>query len=289
MLLVNCISMTKTGLFIALFLLFSCTGNQQALKIKGSDTEVNLVVKLAEEFHTINKDAYVSISGGGSGLGIASLINGQTDIANSSRELNETEKELFTRKGIAIDTFVFAEDAIAFVVSPDLPLDSICIEELSKILDGTYQNWNKLCGKNMKINIYGRQSNSGTFDFVKNKLNIQFSENAKEMNGNAQIIEAIKADESGIGYVGAGYVLGSRIGNKTPVKVLKIGKTKTSPSYSALDPVAVFSHVYYFRRHLFQYILTSSSDNAAAFIDFEKSPQGAAIIQASGYYPLKKH
>ena len=289
MLLVNCISMTKTGLFIVVFFLFSCVGNQQALKIKGSDTEVNLVVKLAEEFHTINKDAYVSISGGGSGLGIASLINGQTDIANSSRELNETEKELFTRKGIAIDTFVFAEDAIAFIVSPDLPLDSICIEELSKILDGTYQNWNKLCGKNMKINIYGRQSNSGTFDFVKNKLNIQFSENAKEMNGNAQIIEAIKADESGIGYVGAGYVLGSRIGNKTPVKVLKIGKTKTSPSYSALDPEAVFSHVYYFRRHLFQYILTSSSDNAAAFIDFEKSPQGAAIIQASGYYPLKKH
>jgi phosphate transport system substrate-binding protein len=281
--------MTKTGLFTIAILCFACTGNQQALKIKGSDTEVNLVVKLAEEFHTINKDAYVSISGGGSGLGIASLINGQTDIANSSRELNETEKELFTRKGIAIDTFVFAEDAIAFIVSPDLPLDSICIEELSKILDGTYQNWNKLCSKNMKINIYGRQSNSGTFEFVKNKLNIQFSENAKEMNGNAQIIEAIKADQSGIGYVGAGYVLGSRIGNKTPVKVLKIGRTKTSPSFSALDPDAVVSHVYYFRRHLFQYILTSSSDNAAAFIDFEKSPQGSAIIKASGYYPLKKH
>jgi phosphate transport system substrate-binding protein len=281
--------MTKSGFIITVFFLFSCAGNQRALKIKGSDTEVNLVVKLAEEFHTINKDAYVSISGGGSGLGIASLLNGQTDIANSSRELNETEKELFTSKGISIDTFVFAEDAIAFIVSPDLPLDSIYIEDLGKILNGTYQNWNELCNKNLKINIYGRQSNSGTFEFVKSKLKIEFSENSKEMNGNAQIIEAIKADGSGIGYVGAGYVSGSRIGNKTPVKVLKVGLTKNGPCYSPIEINNVYRHVYYFRRHLYQYILSSSSDNAAAFIDFEKSPAGAAIIQASGYYPLKKH
>jgi phosphate transport system substrate-binding protein len=282
-------TMAKSGLLIAVGFLLSCSGNQQALKIKGSDTEVNLVVKLAEEFHAINKEAYVSISGGGSGLGIASLLNGQTDIANSSRELNETEKDLFIKKGIAIDTFVFAEDAIAFIVSPDLPLDSISIDDLGKILNGTYQNWNKLCNRNMKINIYGRQSNSGTFDFVKSKLNIQFSENAKEMNGNAQIIEAIKSDRSGIGYVGAGYVLGSRIGNKTPVKVLKVGMTKNGPCYSPIEINHVFRHVYYFRRHLYQYILSSSSNNAAAFIDFEKSPEGAAIIQASGYYPIIKH
>jgi phosphate transport system substrate-binding protein len=281
--------MTKSGLIFALFFLFSCSGNQQTLKIKGSDTEVNLVVKLAEEFHTINKDAYVSISGGGSGLGIASLMNGQTDIANSSRELNETEKLLFVQKGISIDTFVFAEDAIAFIVSKDLPLDSIYIEDLGKILAGTYRNWNELCNKNIKINIYGRQSNSGTFEFVKTKLNIEFSENAKEMNGNAQIIEAIKADGSGIGYVGAGYVLGSRIENETPVKVLKIGITKNGPTYSPIQTNDVFKHDYYFRRHLYQYILSSSSNNAAAFIDFVKSPAGAAIIQASGYYPIIKH
>ncbi len=281
--------MPKTGLFIVACLFFSCNGNQQALKIKGSDTEVNLVVKLAEAFHATNKDAYISISGGGSGLGIASLLNGHTDIANSSRALNETEKALFDKKGISIDTFVFAEDAIAFIVSPDLPLDSICIDDLGKILDGTYQNWSTLCNINKQINIYGRQSNSGTYDFVKNKLNIQFTVNAKEMNGNAQIIEAIKADGSGIGYVGAGYVSGSRTGNGIPIKVLKIGKTKNSQSYSPLDPEAVFSHVYYFRRHLFQYILSTSSQNAAAFIDFEESPAGAAIIKASGYYPLIKH
>ena len=281
--------MTKTSLLILTCVFFSCSGNQQALKIKGSDTEVNLVVKLAEEFHGTNKDAYISISGGGSGLGIASLLNGHTDIANSSRELNETEIALFEKKGISIDTFIFAEDAIAFIVSPDLPLDSISIDDLSKILDGSYQNWSTLCNTNKKINIYGRQSNSGTYDFVKNKLNIQFSVNAKEMNGNAQIIEAIKADGSGIGYVGAGYVLGSRTADGTPIKVLKIGKTNNGPFYSPLDPEAVFSHLYYFRRHLFQYILSSSSDNAAAFIDFEESPAGAAIIKASGYYPIIKH
>jgi phosphate transport system substrate-binding protein len=281
--------MFKPGLFIAFCLCLACSGNQQALKIKGSDTEVNLVVKLAEDFHKKNKDFYVSISGGGSGLGIASLINGQADIATSSRELNEEEKILFQQKGIVIDTFVFAEDAIAFIVNENMPLDSICAEDLGKVLDGTYKNWQFLSGRNMKINIYGRQSNSGTFEFIKQKLKIEFSENAKEMNGNAQIIEAVKADPSGIGYVGAGYVLGSRIGNKTPVNVLKIAKSKNSPAYSPLDQAAVFSHNYFFRRHLYQYILVSSAKTANSFIEFERSPEGSGIIQASGYYPLKKH
>lgn len=79
---------------------------------------------LAEAYSKTNKQSFLSISGGGSGLGIASLLNGQTDIANSSRELNDEEREMFRKKKIAIDTFVFAEDAIAFVVNASLPLDS---------------------------------------------------------------------------------------------------------------------------------------------------------------------
>jgi len=276
-------------LFIIVLIFLSCSGNHPALKIKGSDTEVNLVVELAEAFHYANPNAYLSVSGGGSGLGIASLLNSQADIANSSRELNEEERDLFKKRGIAIDTFIFAEDAIAFIVSNNLPLDSLNLHDLSRILDGTYANWSAVCGKNMEINIYGRQSNSGTHEFLKKKLGISFTDKAKEMNGNAQIIEAIKADDSGIGYVGAGYVNLGRNGSKPPVKVLKIARTKNSRAYSAIDSIAVLNHQYYFQRHLYQYILKKSAATAHLFIDFEKSPAGERIIRSAGYYPPKNH
>jgi phosphate transport system substrate-binding protein len=272
---------------ILCFSVTSCSEEIRTLKIKGSDTEVNLVTELAESFHKSNKTSYLSISGGGSGLGIASLLNGQADIANSSRELNVEESELFRKRGIELDTFVFAEDAIAFIVSPLLLLDSISTVDLAGILDGSTNNWKKLTGNEIKINIYGRQSNSGTYDFVKDKLNIQFSTHAKEMNGNAQIIEAIKSDPSGIGYVGAGYVMNSRNGQIQNIKVLHIRPDKSNKAYSPLDSNAVFNHEYYFRRHLFQFIRKSSASAAAPFIAFEKSPAGARIIRKSGYYPVK--
>jgi phosphate transport system substrate-binding protein len=249
---------------------------------------VNLVAELAENFHHFSPKNYISISGGGSGLGIASLLNGQADIANSSRELNDIEKKLFTQKNIALDTFVFAEDAIAFVVSRELPLDSVTTDQLSEILTGQMTNWNTLTGKPMKINIYGRQSNSGTYEFVMKKLKIQFSRNAKEMNGNAQILEAIKADPSGIGYVGAGYVLSNRNKTNENIKVLKISAPGDQMAYSPLDSNAVFEHSYYFRRHLFQFIRRSSKEAAAPFIAYEKGQEGSLIIRQSGYYPVKK-
>jgi phosphate transport system substrate-binding protein len=245
------------------------------------------VTELAENYYKRDKSCYLSISGGGSGLGIASLLNGQADIANSSRELNPQELDLFKKRGIELDTFVFAEDAIAFIVSPSLPVDSISTEELASILDGTVRNWKAITGADMKINIYGRQSNSGTYDFVKNKLNIQFTRYAKEMNGNAQIIEAIKTDTSGIGYVGAGYVMNNRNGQLGNIKVLAIKADRNSRSYSPLDSNAVFNHQYYFRRHLFQFIRKSAASTAAAFISFERSPAGASIIRKAGYYPVK--
>lgn len=276
----------KALLYILPFLFAYCNKNQRAIKIKGSDTEVNLVVQLAEEFQKTNPDFYVSISGGGSGLGIASLLNDQADIANSSRMINDFETGLFNKRHIGLDTFIFAQDAIAFVVSSDLPLDSIFTDDLAKILNGTYTNWSSLTGKDMAINIYGRQSNSGTHDFVKKKLSIEFSLNAKEMNGNAQIIEAIKADHSGIGYVGAGYVLQDKTG-KSAVKVLRIAVAKHNQAISPLDSTAIAAKKYFFQRPLYQYIKATSSGKVSSFIDFEKSARGVTIIRSSGYYPVE--
>ena len=120
-------------LIVLLYLFSACNENHKSIKIKGSDTEVNLAVELAEKFHHYKEDFSVSISGGGSGMGIASLYNGQADIANSSRPLSEEEKEMFQKAKIQIKTVVFAEDATAIIVNPEISLTEIDIPTLAKI------------------------------------------------------------------------------------------------------------------------------------------------------------
>lgn len=269
--------------FLLLFITFyGCASDNDTIKIKGSDTEVNLSVLLAEQFHFENPGLLVSVSGGGSGLGIASLLNGNADIANSSRSIKYSELELFENREIEIDSFVFAQDAIAFVVSEKSSIDSIGIETISKILNGEIQNWSSLTDFNMPITIYGRQSNSGTYDYVKEILKINFSPHAMQMNGNAQIIEALKVDASGFGYVSAGYVLK---GNSKGLKILPVyqeGSTAISP----LDGEAISAGEYFFQRPLFQYFRIVDYQKIKPFLDFVKSKKGAEIIQQSGYYPV---
>lgn len=262
----------------------ACSNNNKTIKVKGSDTEVNLAVDLAENFYKVNDDFSLAISGGGSGLGIASLLNGQVDIANSSRPLNAEEDSLFKIRGIKIKTVVFAEDATAFVVQKNFPLDSLDVNTLTKVLSGEYRTWKKLIGKDIPVNIYGRQSNSGTHSFVRKKLKIEFSRDAKEMNGNAQIIEGVKMDASGIGYVGAGYILNE--GKDQPIKALKIAEKIGRPAVSPLNEQAIIQGLYYFQRPLYQFIPSTSWNKVAAFIAFEKGKAGQKIILASGYYIL---
>ncbi|NIJ52679.1 PstS family phosphate ABC transporter substrate-binding protein [Dyadobacter arcticus] len=263
-------------------LLTSCARDSDTIKIKGSDTEVNLAVQLAETFHSDNPEVFVSISGGGSGLGIASLLNGTADMANSSRSINSEEIVLFHKKTITIDSFIFAQDAIAFVVSDELPIDSISTKTLALVLSGTYKNWSSVTSKKMPVNIYGRQSNSGTHDFVKKKLKIAFSPHAKEMNGNAQILEAIKQDNSGIGYVGAGYVIH---GGSKGLKVLTVYSGEDI-AVSPLNSKMIAAGKYFFQRPLFQYYKSNSYDKVKPFLDFEKGQIGQKIIKEAGYYPV---
>ncbi|HEY0609430.1 MAG TPA: substrate-binding domain-containing protein [Chitinophaga sp.] len=271
---------------LVIMVCIACSNNSKAIKVKGSDTEVNLAVDLAESFYKANKDFSIAISGGGSGMGIASLLNGQADIANSSRPLNREEDSLFKQKGIQVRTVVFAEDATAFIVNKDFPQDTIDVGTLAKILNGTYPTWKKVTGQDIRVNIYGRQSNSGTHSFISNKLKIQFSQEAKEMNGNAQIVESVKLDVSGIGYVGAGYLMH---GIDQAVKVLRITEEKGKPAISPLDKQAILQHRYYFQRPLYQFIPAASWEKVAAFIAFEKGATGQQIIQASGYYLIPEH
>ena len=270
------------GLF-GLFFGAGCSPTSESIKMKGSDTEVNLAVNLAEKFTKQDPDFNIAISGGGSGLGITSLLNGQADIANSSRPLSAEEIEQFKQKKIAIRTVVYAEDATACIVHRDLPLEEIDHETLGKVLSGQLRNWSEITSVNLPINIYGRQSSSGTHSFVKKKLAIEFSTAAKEMTGNAQIIEGVKADRSGIGYVGAGYVAHDPHAVQY-IKILKIKETKAGAAVSPVDPGAIKQRLYFFQRPLYQYVLSSSWEKVAPFIQFEKGAIGQSVIEAHGYY-----
>ncbi len=264
----------------------ACTPKSPAIKMKGSDTEVNLAVTLAEKYTVEAPEFSIAISGGGSGLGITSLLNGQADIANSSRPLSAEEVEQFKQQNIELRTIVFAEDATAFIVHDAFPLEEIDVATLAKILSGEIKNWSTIAGINLPINIYGRQSSSGTHSFIKKKLKIEFSNAAKEMTGNAQIIEGVKVDRSGIGYVGAGYVAHDPAAGQQ-VKILKIKEKPNEPAQSPLDSDAINARRYYFQRPLYQFVLAKSWDKVKPFIDFEKSTAGRTLIEEHGYYIIE--
>lgn len=268
---------------IVLLTVFSCSDSSHTIKMKGSDTEVNLAVNLAEQFDKNNPDFSIAISGGGSGLGIASLPNGQADIANSSRPLTDDEKEMFRKKNLRLKTIVFAEDATAFVVNAENPLTEIDLPTLAKIMSGELSNWQTISGIALPVNIYGRQSSSGTYTFVKKKLNINYSPAAKEMTGNAQILEGIKVDKSGIGYVGAGYI-SKKLNENKGIKVLKIKTQSDAPAISPLNTEAIQKRDYYFQRPLYQFIPEESWEKVKPFILYETQGKGRKIIENSGYY-----
>lgn len=261
----------------------SCSNDEHTIKMKGSDTEVNLAVNLAEQFNKTDPSFSIAISGGGSGLGITSLMNGQADIANSSRPLTDKEEQLFREKNIRLKTIVFAEDATAFVVHEDNPMEEIDIRTLGKLLNGEIIAWETVSGLDQPVNIYGRQSSSGTYAFVKEKLKINYSPKAKEMTGNAQILESIKIDKSGIGYVGAGYISQKTEGNKG-IRVLKIKEHPGSQAVSPLDPESIKNRQYFFQRPLYQFIPVTSWEKVKPFIDYETRGAGREIIENSGYY-----
>lgn len=268
---------------IALFwLLQACSNPQQVIRIKGSDTEVNLAVNLAEKFYSIRPDYTVSISGGGSGLGIASLLKRQADIANSSRPLTDEEVDLFKKTGTVLHTVIFAEDATAFIVNSSFPLDTLDVETLTRVLNGKLEAWTPLTGQTLPVTIYGRQSSSGTHAFIKKKLGIEFSDKAKEMNGSAQIVESVKQDVSGIGYVGAGYLTGMSAG----IKVLRIAATPGTTAVSPLDQPAIRRRAYFFQRPLYQFIPDDSWEKIQPFLQFENGSAGKALIEKEGYYVL---
>ena len=143
---------------------------QTVITVKGSDTMVNLAQKWAEEYMKLHPEVSIQVTGGGSGTGIASLLNGTTEIANASREMKSSELDNAKSKGLNPYQYEVALDGIAVIVHPENKVDNLTIKQVSDIFSGKITNWKQLGGTNMPITLYGRENSSGTYEFFKDHV-----------------------------------------------------------------------------------------------------------------------
>ena len=275
---------------LALVVITGCAkkeADSRSIQIKGSDTEVNLVQMLAEVYMEKTPEISLAVTGGGSGVGIAALINKQTDIANSSRAMKDEEIKQAQEKGIDPIAIVFALDGLALIAHQSLPVDRLTLDEVAKIFKGEITNWKGLDGPDLTISLYGRQSNSGTYVYFRDKvLKGDYAPQARRMNGNAQIVEAVKTDKAGIGYVGIGYVVDDKGQVASGIKVLNIAVGANSPAVTPLKPENVKSGLYPLTRPLYQYTDGKPKQKLLEFIRFELSQEGQELVTKEGYYPV---
>jgi phosphate transport system substrate-binding protein len=248
--------------------------------IKGSDTMVILSQKWAEIYMKKNPGASIQVTGGGSGVGLAALINGSTDIANSSRPIKSSEVEKLKAKygtlGIEIPC---AKDGLSVFLNKGNTVSELTIKQLGDIFSGKITNWKEVGGADAKIQLYGRESSSGTFEFFKDHVvKTDFSPRCQTLPGTAAIVNAVKKDKYSIGYGGSAYAEGVK-----DCKVKKDAKSK-----GVLPTVAtVKNNTYPISRYLYMYLKSKPTGEVKAFVDWVLSAQGQAIIAEVGYYPLK--
>ncbi len=251
--------------------------------IKGSDTMVHLVSTWAEDFMDNHEGADISVTGGGSGTGIAAMLNGTTDICAASRQMKKAEVEMAEQKKITPVRYVVARDGIAVVVNPKNPVSTLTIEQLGKIFTGAYTNWNQVGGPDKPIIVLSRESSSGTYVFFQEHVlgKKDYTTNARLMPATSAIIQATGEDAWAIGYVGLGYALDA--GDK--VKILAVKADENAPAVVPSE-ATVISGEYSIARPLQLYTNGEATGTIKEFVDFCLSPAGQKIVRETGYVPV---
>ena len=270
----------------------SAPAKKQSIQNIGSDTMVNLAQAWAEEYAKLEPAVSIEVSGGGSGVGIAALINKTADIANSSRKLEpEEEAKAKAGSGQAPSEFLVGFDGLAVYVHKSNPLDSISIEELGDIYreGGKIANWSEVGvkeipgSKSNEIIRVSRQNNSGTYQYFRETVvgkKSDFKSGSLDMNGSKDVVEQVAKTPGAIGYSGLGYA--------TPdVKILKVSKVKGQPG--VLPSIAtVHDKSYPISRPLFMYTPGAPSPTVKKYLDWIMADQGQKIVEKTGYVPLPK-
>ena len=272
--------MKKTILLAAMAACLFAT-NVFAQKIKGSDTCLPVSQTEAENFMNKNKGTKVTVTGGGSGVGISALMEGTTDIAMSSRKMKFDEKVRLQEAKKNAKEVVIAYDALAVVIHPSNKVDNLTREQLEGIFTGKIKNWKEVGGADMKIVAYSRETSSGTYEFFKESVlkNKNYMNGILSMPATGAIIQSVSQTKGAIGYVGLAYV------NKD-VKALHVsydaGKSFVEPSFANAK-----NKTYPIVRPLFYYYEAKSEGRVKPFIDYVLSAEGQETVKKVGYIPVK--
>jgi phosphate transport system substrate-binding protein len=265
----------------------STTSNQKTIEDTGSDTIVNLALAWAEAYQKVNPDLRISVSGGGSGTGLAALINGTTDIANASRQIKDEEKQAAEKNGVEPHEIQIARDAIGVIVNPANPVDQLTLQQISDIYSGKITNWQAVGGEDRPIVLLSRESNSGTHVFFlenvvrlgdsKNKT--LFSPDTLLLPSSEGITAEVRQNPNSIGYDGLGYL--------TPdVKTLSIA-AKPGGEYVRPSIDSVNNGKYPIARPLFMYTRGEPAGSIKTYLDWILGPDGQQIVGQLGFVPLQ--
>ncbi|MGD0015922.1 MAG: phosphate ABC transporter substrate-binding protein [Verrucomicrobiia bacterium] len=274
----------KTAAAVAAAVVVTGAAHAANVTVKGSDTMVILGQKWAEVYMQKNAGTTVQVTGGGSGTGIAALLNGSTDICDASRPMKTAEIADFVKKyKVRPHEYKMCLDALSVYVNKDNSIDKLSFPQLEAIFTGKITNWKEVGGPDAPISLYGRENSSGTYEFFKEHVlnKKDFAAATKTMPGTAAVIQGVAKDAGSIGYGGIAYGEG--------VKALKISKTNDS---EAIEPTEtnVLSGKYPISRYLFNYVSPMVDKGAVAdYITWCLSDEGQAVVKDVGYFPLPKN
>lgn len=254
----------------------ACVG-AQAQRIKGSDTMLPLSQKAAEEWMKANPSATITVTGGGSGVGITALLEGTTELAQLSRKIKFDEKNKLKAKGKTAKEVIAAYDALAVVVHPSNNVTNLTREQLEGIFTGKIKNWKEVGGADMSIIPYARETSSGTYEFFKESVlkNKNYMSGIMSMPATGAIIQSISQTKGAIGYVGLAYL------NKD-VKAIHLsydgGNTFVAPTVANAQ-----NETYPVVRPLYYYYETAAENKVKSYIDFILSDKGQQIVSETGF------
>ena len=270
---------TMKKFIIAAALLLAGFATASAQKIKGSDTVLPLSQKEAEEYMKVNPSATVTVTGGGSGVGISALMEGTTDIAQASRRMKFDEKQKIQKEGDKVKETVVAYDALAIVVHPSNPVTNLTREQLEGIFTGRITNWKEVGGPDAKIIVYSRETSSGTYEFFKESVleNKNYTNNILSMPATGAIIQSIRQTKGAIGYVGMAYL-------NPHVKAIKVsydgGKSYAYPSIENAR-----AKKYPIVRPLYYYYNKKDKNKVQPYLQFITSERAENISLKLGFIP----
>jgi phosphate transport system substrate-binding protein len=265
----------------------AAVGEQRAIQNKGSDTLVNLALAWAETYRDIEPSVSIAVTGGGSGTGIASLINGTVDVANASRQIKEGEIADAQANGIDPIEFIVAIDALAVIVNKDNPVEQLTIDQLSDIFTGRITNWADVGGNDEAIVVVSRETNSGTHVYFLEEVVRKgdgdntdiFAPQTLLMPSSVGITSEVQRNPRAIGYDGLGYV------DPEHEKLIAVAKDAAGP-FVQPSVASGADGSYPISRNLYMYTAGEPDPVITSYLDWIRGPEGQQIVADLGFVPL---